>query len=398
MAKLSKDNDTLRKYILAGLLLGGGTAIATTFARTRKLNKKLHDYESSEPKSNEHTLVIPISHDKSAMDKSAEVSDVYKATAVAGAGVLSYAVLSAIYRRIEDNRVKEVERAVHDNVVSKLTHGAAEKTAQAGWALDNLDSIRNVAVLLTLLGSAAWMKKKLDRENVDSEKLKPVSSDAILFKNVADSADKRASSFTNPVTDVDDSEEQTFSNKLRRLFSKTPEKTLDGPAQDSVLKIRRILNENPEAAKAFTSNIIDASGHGRWNFLQNVPVAGHILRNYTLKRIGLGSSYRAGWDPNSEENSFGPPKKLPPGMTEEDRVNQGISQVRSEILHNKKLRDHMIKIVGDKKNLSGMTRAYLRHNPGVLLDRMGITVAPATYVRPEKSASVKNSIANSYFA
>jgi hypothetical protein len=398
MAKDSIDNETLRKYILAGLLLGGGTAFATTLARTRKLNKKLQDYENLEPRSDEHTIVVPVSGNKLAMDKSAEVSDVYKVTALAGAGVLSYAALSALYRRIEDNRMKEVENAAYNKAVSKLVGENSEKTAQASWALSNIDQIRNVAALLALIGSAAWMKKKLDRENVDSEKLKPVKSDTILFQDAQAGDSKQASAFTNPVTGTDLGEEQTFSNKLRKFLGKTPESVLDGPAQDSVLKIRRILNENPEAAKALTSNVLDASGHGKWNLLQNVPIAGNLLRNYTLKQLGLGSSYRAGWDPQSEENSFRPPKKLAPGMKEEDLVNQGVSQVRQEILNNKKLRDHMVKLVADKGGLSGWTQAYLRHRPGVLLDRMGITVAPATYVRPEKTASVKNSVANSYFA
>lgn len=388
---ISPDNETLNKYILLGLLLGGGTALATTVARTRKLNKKLREYENPMPASGKDTLVVPVAP-KTAMDKSAEVSDMYKATALGGAGILSYFVLSSIYRRIEDNRMKKLEQDAYNRAVNKLVN--PEKRASVGWFLDNLDSIRNVSALVALLGAAAWTKKHLDRENVDSEKLKSNVPDSILFrpKSELTSIKKQAVDIKSPLGGV----------------------SANDPNYKDLVDIRRTLNENPGAAHALTENIVDAAGYGKWNrlpqkipffgkrwlkdfTLQDIPIVGGLMRGAAMKGIGLGGSYRAGWDPNSAVNSYGPPKQLPKGVKPEDSTEFGLSLVRKKILNSKGVRDAMINSVADKKKLGRFKRWYLKNHPDRLLNEIGLGQSAAKFVYPTKSASVKNSVANSYF-
>lgn len=168
------DNEVLKKYIMLGLLLGGGAAIAPTVVRTSRLNKKLKDSMSPEPKRDEHTLLVT--------QKAASVPAAYKYTALLGSGLVSYAALTALFNKLEDNRMKKVEEEARERAIDKIVKGASVKKAQLGTFLENLYPARDVAALALLLGTLALTKKRLDAQNVDSSKLTSISPSKVVFK------------------------------------------------------------------------------------------------------------------------------------------------------------------------------------------------------------------------
>jgi len=383
------DSDALRKTILAGLLLGGATAVTASGIRTARLNKKLDDASDSTVKHDKDTVVVTVPKQKlKGIGKAASVPEVYKLTALAGAGVISYAALTALYRKLEDNRMKEVESKAYNKVINQLVakNAKSEKSAQfLSTAIDNIDPARNVLALLALIGAAAWTKKRLDRGNVDSDKLKIVRPEKILFEAPES---KKASS---------DAEKDASSSSNEKNRPAVTGKGVNDATRDSITTIRRILHDNPEAEELMSRNMLESSGWGKLNLLQNVPLVGKLMRMIMLRQLGLGTFYSPGWDKKRNEGLFRR-KKLPNGINPNERAEQDLGRVRREILNNKSLRESIINMVADKKKLNGFARAYLRHNPDKLLDRMGISPMAARAATPYNDTDSKNSIAKSYFA
>jgi len=405
------NKELLYRYLLGGLLLGSGTALASALVRTHKLNKKLKSFTDPELKRNEDTMVVPVSDMKTAQD----MSGVYKYTALGSAGILSYLALAGLLRKIEDNRMKKLESEAFQRVTNKLVNPNAEKQAQASTVynfLKNTPALRNVAAALVFLGTAAYIKKRLDRENVDSEKMKLPGGADILFEPGANYIKKPVSgkgqeTKKGSAGDVSPG----LKSKYPNLQSPVTGIPLGNRSYGAVTALRRLFHENPDAGNAFAGGLMDAAGYGKMKWIQKIPLLGQFANNLAYRGIGLGSSYRAGWDPLSEENSFGRPRSVPkdiitkPGdreQTKKDLADYGMARARGLILKNKNVQQHMADMVAKQKKLGWLSSWWLKNHVSSedLLDKLNLKAPAAKLVLPDqsKAASCKNPVSGSYFS
>lgn len=177
------DHDILKRYLTAGLLTGGGVATLAAILRTHKLNKKLKESEDPEPKRDEDTVVVSLPARKTASLNKSAINKTYEITALVGAGLLSYQAATALYQKLEDNRMKKLEEEARQRAVESILNSGSIKraTEEEGW-ITNLLAGKNIATVLAFLGSAAWMKRHLDNKNVDSSKLHPIKPYKIRFE------------------------------------------------------------------------------------------------------------------------------------------------------------------------------------------------------------------------
>lgn len=372
--KKNADIESVKKYILMGLLLGGGAASAVTANRTRRLNKKLDEYDSMSPRG-ENTVVVSVPKSRlSGIGKEASVPDPYKFALLAGSGILSYAAMTALYRRIEDNRMKALEeQAYNDAVKSLVDRDDSVKTAQASWLLENAKPARNVMSLIAFLLAAGAVKRHFDKQNVDSQNLKPAPSGNILFRGVdTDEDPEKNAAFggdahKSPVTGISDLSDRDAA---------------------TVTSIRRILESTPGAKDLVASSALSAGGHNVLAKMTGIPVLGSMLQNETLRRLGLGSSYRKGWDFNSADDVPASPwAKLPFGKDEMAAL--GASSVYNELKSNRKYRKKLVRDLVDKSNLNPVAALYAKAHPDLVLSRVGIRPmkAKAIYAGEKTAAS-----------
>lgn len=183
-------------------------------------------------------------------------------------------------------------------------------------------------------------------------------------------------------------------------FSSMPALLGSDPApgtRESVTNIRRILNENPEAAQALTSNALNVAGWGKLNMLQGVPVAGDILRSLTFYRLGLGAGYRPGHDPGAAENATSPVYRQP-GFAKNEQAAYGLSQIRREILANSYLKNKMVDDLAHKGKLNVLKRWYLKRHPEKALEALGIRPMAGRVVFDDDDVMRSNNVvASEYF-
>ena len=185
-----KDSELFRKYLQLGLALGGGSATIAMLLRTHALNKKLKKSISPDLERDDETVVVSVPRgkiEKLSSEKTANVPVPYTLAALGASGALSYAAFNALYKKLEDNRMKKLEEEARERAVRNIV-GLNQKQSQAdlgkAWdsVIDNVLAARNVLAVLAFLGSAAWMKRHLDNKYVDSSRLKPIKPYKIRFE------------------------------------------------------------------------------------------------------------------------------------------------------------------------------------------------------------------------
>jgi len=187
-----KDSELFKKYLQLGALLGGGSAAIAAILRTRALNKKLKKSVDPEIDRDDETVVVSLPRgklEKDSSEKKASIPLAYGLASIAGSGVLTYAAFNALYKKLEDNRMKKLEEEARERAVRNVVGLATKKAGVNDGVWDNALATRDVIALLALLGSAAWMKRHLDNKNVDSSRLKPVKPYKIRFEARDEDAD-----------------------------------------------------------------------------------------------------------------------------------------------------------------------------------------------------------------
>jgi len=175
------DSREMARWVVNGTLAGASVASMLTLARWIKLNRELKKYDKVKEKD---TLVVDVP--QSRIDKQASNTVPELVTGGLVGGISSYMALTWLANKIENMRMKKIEERERQKVLARLL--PAEDGEKRAF-LENLFPIpanlvksKHLWMLLAALGAAYGTKKKMDAKARESDDIKAVVPDKIVFR------------------------------------------------------------------------------------------------------------------------------------------------------------------------------------------------------------------------
>lgn len=178
------DSREMARWVVNGALAGASVASMITLARWIKLNRELKKYDTVKDVGTKDTLVVNVPPERLGKQASNTIPELVSGGLVGGIG--SYMALTWLANKIENMRMKKIEEQARQDVLNELLRKeSSEKRAFIDKLLPlpvELLRSKHLWMLLAALGVAYGTKKKMDVKARQSDDIKPIVPDKIVFR------------------------------------------------------------------------------------------------------------------------------------------------------------------------------------------------------------------------